>query len=257
MTVSSAVNEWVVRPGHFNKTTEKLFTSGRDVKDVIDFVSTGLKWFPYFNMSDQTLDFANKTRGDLDPIAQGLSVFSFFSDLNGVRRSIGHYFSSDDTDAGRKLFNSTMCAVNSGSESSMFLDTINIVPLKEGMKAVSGAFWGSAALLSGVDYFYQIGQIEHLSKEIETESDDDIKAVRQDELGLSYLKIVKNITTVALASIILVSLVFAGVASYMLFSPVVQLGLSTTWFVLQFVCYYYQSVIDYKKTALADIGKKA
>lgn len=258
MAAVSAVNNWVVRPGHFNEETARLFSTPRDLKDVIDAVQTGLKWFPYFDVSQSTLDFGQKVRNELGPISGGIAFFSLFSDLNDVRRKISHYFGSDDSDAGRKVFNSAMCAVNSGSESAMFLDTIKIVPLSEGMKSVAaGGYWGAAGLLCAVDFFFQIGQVEHLNEAIKNEKDEKIKAVRQDELGLAYFKIVKNICTVALASIILVSLVFAGVTSCLLFSPVVQLGISTTWFVLHFITYYYASAIDFKKATLAGSGIKA
>ena len=262
----SAFNNWFVSPGIVAKEAERLCTPPRnlaglheragapDIKDIIDVIANILNWFPYFSSSPEVGKRAKRIAKELNPISQGLSLLSFGKDVFGLPRVWRQYWQKDEG-GNLKLCTSVAVLVNSGSEGAMFFDTGKIYPLGEWMKGLSTAFWGSACFLSIVDlYTHQITEIKRLSTTISKIADEDVKAFHKDERGLAYLKVLKNVTTVALGSLILVSLIFASVGAHLLFSPV-TLGLSSTWFALHFINYFYANVLASRRDELKEAGK--
>jgi len=234
-----------IRPSFLEQEAGDALTTRVGAKDfLLETVLTGLDWIPFFNFSETTQLFSKQASRDLEPMKLGLAVPGFFYSLNAFRREYQNLKYSDDPDIHGKLFNHAMVTVNAGSESAMFLDAIHLVELKEGLKAAKGLFWGSALLLDGVDFFRQIDHAKEYQKLKTKTKDPDVKSIYEHRIRLSYLKIVQAITTIAMASITLVAILFASLAQGILFSPIVFLCLATNWVVLNLVNYFYEKVIE-------------
>lgn len=244
-------NEWIAELQSANTmkhwlltSTEGAIASADGTKDLLDLADTALDWVQYLDVSDAVKDKASQVQDGLEPVNKGLAVFGFIDGCNKLRRGATDFLQSDDPNETGKFFQTAMGTTCSGAESAMFLDAIDVVPLGEGLKACKQVFWSAALLADSVGFFFDIGEADKLSKQIEETNLPRVQALLEDKLALTHLKILQKVTLIALASLMLVSLTFAAVASHIVFSPVIALGLSTLWIVLQFVNYYYEQSIE-------------
>ena len=229
----------------------KDFSSSPDgAKTTFEGVIAAIDWMNYFNFfKGDNKEIANKTGKTLDTVKSAFAVPAMFIHLNDVRRNYQFYSETDDPDASRLLFNSSMNLANAGGESAICAHSLG-ANLGRGLKAAKSIFWGSLFFLDLVEGYRQYGLIEELRGRMEKAKDAGIKSLIDHKLKLTYLNILKSVTTIAMAVIALTSIFFASIAQGFIFSPVVFLGLTTAWVVLAIITYFYERVIEDNEMAI-------
>ncbi|NGX26863.1 MAG: hypothetical protein K940chlam6_00789 [Chlamydiae bacterium] len=237
---SSSLADWI-KPGPFSTDVKKYVSERENAKDALEGVINIFDWMAHLGYSKE---FAEAASGQLDPIKKTLAIPGFVEALGDMRDKWHILNNSDDQDAFTNLTTSTAVATLNLSESAMAVDAWGIYPLKEGLKAAKTGFWASAGLLDGISFFRELSKAEHLRKKVDGVIDPELKNIYQHRIQLCYLNVLKATTTLAMASIALISLLFASLAHGFLFSPVVFLTLCSAWLILTYTTYFYGKMID-------------
>jgi len=242
----TSVVDWV-RPSVIAEEAGKLLRQGPGIEDCLEAIINGLEWAGLYGN-----ETAKEWVEDLEPINQGLAVPSFFSSLGRLRNDFITWIDGGKgVDGAVNVFNSTLKTVKDGSKSTLFLDTINVISLKDSVKIVKGAIWGSLFFLDGISFFDQVGEAQRLREKMESLSTRQTSstAAKIEIIGhkikIAYLNVLKAVNSIALASIALVSILFASIAHGLIFSPVVFLSLTSSWLVLNFVTHFYEKMVDH------------
>lgn len=235
--------DWAIRPGFFNQKTQEYTSKGANIQDILDAASTGFDWVPYFSSNKSTLTFAETASSTFGTMAKGLALPALFSSLNETRRKWDKMGASDGSESTTEFIKSGLVTTLNTGNTIKFFDAANIVKCaSDTLKAVNCVFWTAAGILDSISLYQELGSLEQVTEEIEKETIPEVKSYKEQVKGLSYLKIAHHANTIALASLILVSIVFSSLSKMLIFSPVVTLGLSTLWFVLLFINYYYEEI---------------
>lgn len=220
------------------------------IKDSLDSIMAGFKWSQYINQSKSWQRFSTQVCDRLDPISQSLSLPAFVKRANDLRHHIGSWGSTDDIEINYKIIDSALLTANSGSEAIMFFDSIRVFSLKELANIVKGTFWGTLFSLDFVDYFRNIGIAESYYEKIQEAKDPKVKAFFESKLDFTFLKIVQNVSTIALALLMFISIFFSTFAQGFLFAPI-TLGLTTIWLALNIFTHYYGQILNTREKAFA------
>ncbi len=240
--ISATAPETWVRPSDFMKDVSDYVNTADGAQDTLDSIINCFDWMAHLGINEK---FAKHSSETFEPINQTLSIPQFFGNVSKLRDHIQKFSNSDDTDATRDIFTSSMCTAIHGAKSCMALDSWGAVSLKESMKTVKTVFWTSLFSLDAVNLYFEIGETEHLKKTIDCTNDPKLRGIYEHKLQNTYLKVLKTaVIAVAMAPLCLISILFASMAQGLLFHPAVMLSLSSAWCVLNFVTYFYERSIE-------------
>lgn len=214
-------------------------------KDLIETAIAGFEIAKCFNFQGI---FSTRACDSLGILSQGFSIPALFHDANDLRHHLVTWGKSDNWEVNLDVFNSTARTAKNASETFGFFDAMNIIYLKNWLNVTRGVFWGALFSLDFVDYFVNIANAESYMKKIQKAKDPEVKAFYEHKLDFTFLKIIQNVSTIALASLMLVSIFFVGIAEGFLFAPV-TLGLTSTWLVLNIFTHYYEQILNTKEGA--------
>lgn len=242
----------VLRPSMLVQEVSSYVSTRDGGKDTLEAVINCFDWMAHLGINQS---FAETACKDLEPVKKMYSIPSFFHHLNELRHEYTVYDQTQSSEASRKLFNRAMLTTSSGSEATLFGNSLGFVELgKEGLKIANTLFWAPLFLYESVSFFYEIEQAEFLTKEMNASYDDQVKNILNHKIQIKYLNVLKSVTTLAMASISLVSILFAAMAQGILFSCGAMLALTSVWLVLNFVIYFYERMITQWEKALP-LGK--
>jgi len=213
--------------------------------DVLETIITCLDWVPYFNVCSETAAFSEKASSQLEPMKKVLSIPEFFGDLRTYNKNWQDY-SKDNLD----IYDHSATTIRHGSESMIGLHLAGIIDLKKGLQAAKSLFWGAIFVGSGIDLYQNGVEVKEYQAKMETAKTPEAKAYFGKRITLTYLERARDIAYIALASIALVSILFASMAQGLLFSPGVFLGFATAGLVFDIASFFYKKVLDQEKIEL-------
>ncbi len=253
---SPKVDSWFGYFGEYIKTRA-------GVQDASDAVKCALKV-----TRDLADDLAVQGRcselsGKVGMLRDALAIPEFLesvTDLGGNISDLTNAYQLPGTDpvreakvalAARKLVRNGLGIACSGSESMMFFDKSQIFPLSEGVASTfEGVFWITAGVLDGWDIFDQVEESDHCYTQSKAAYDPRVRDYYQQRVELANIRLVKNITTVAMAALALVSLFFASLVAGVTAISTAMLGLSCVYIILKIASYFYQRTIDDQKKVM-------
>ncbi len=239
-TTSSSIAEWI-RPGPIWTDAAKYVKTLDGAKDTLEGFINIVDWMAHLGFEKE---FAETASHDLEPIKQTLAIPGFIESLGTMKDKWSVWNNSDDLDAFTDLTTSVAVSTLKFSESAMVVDSWGIYALKDWMRAAKTGFWASAGLIDGINFCREISKAENLQKDVEGIHSPEKKNVWQHKIYLCYLNVIKATTTIAMATIALISLFFASVAHGFLFSPGVFLTLTSAWLILTYATHFYGKMID-------------
>ena len=237
--------------GQFANDFSSMAGSRDGAKDLLEVVINGCEWMAHLGVNKQ---LAQTTSSTLQPIKQGFSIMSLFHHLDGLRDQYRVSEIKDPDQLKKDVFIHTTLGVYSAAEFAMFLNSTGIYVIKEWMKSVKTVFWMALGIFDVVNLYNGVGTIKEYRAQLDRVKMDDHREILESKINLAYLQIIQSATLVAMAAIALVSLVFASMAQGFLFNPVVMLGLSSSWLVLQFVNYFYDKIITHRENNLLQVS---
>lgn len=228
---------------HFSNDVSNFVTSSNGAKDTLDAVINACDWAAHLGIHKK---LANETAATLNPLKQGFSFFGFFEQVNSLRDVYRLYAKGEGSETAKKAYDHSLIAINNASEAAMCLDATGLYRFKEGMKAIKTTFWSTILLLDTVGFAYDVGQIDNLRQKRDGAKIPEFKEVIDQKISNLSLGMLKRVTTLAMACIALVSILFASLAQGFLFNPVVMLGLSSAFLTLHFVTTFYDKIITHR-----------
>lgn len=226
-----------------------------ELKDgVLEPITTAFSWVEHTDASKETKEFASRAVSELEPVKMMFAVPAFFKHANALRRNYQTMAKSDEWDL-HEVSENALSLTTAGSESALCLDALRLIDLKESMNLAKGLFWSSIGLLDGVGSLYETAKIDDLHarlKELEKNPNADAQFLYKSRLNFSYLKVVKQITSVAIAAISLISIFFASLAQGIIFSPITFLSLCSLGTALHILLYFYEKAIKHQEKSVID-----
>lgn len=211
-------------------------------KDTLEGIVNICDWLHYFKENDV---FFNQASYEVDRIKK---TFAFIQLIEGLGKLRDDWYVMTHSDNPEEKFvdlaDSTGSICLSTSEASIAAHEWGIYVLKEGLNTVKTIFWGSIAFLEGISFFREIEGLRHLHGEIENVTSKKNRSIFEEKIQLGYLNVLKTVTMLAMSGIMLVSLLFEGLAHGLLFHPAVLLTLGSIWLALRYGTYFYQKMIE-------------
>lgn len=216
------------------------------MRDTADLTSHAIGWMNQMPLSDATLSTANTIRDHAKKVSGGLSI---------------PLLASTGIDFFKKGFNDSEVAkrglelIGRSADAALFLDSAKIVNLKGAALPVEGAMWGAGGLYDVWDLVQQVRDSEIHGANMEKATAPEAKDLHRSKRYLANLTIIKNVTSIALAVIAIISLIFGYMAMGVMIVPIVFLALSTLFVVLNIVTYFYGRMVEDQQKLLENQGK--
>lgn len=274
MSVASTTNHTGFIQGLFTPLPQENGVHREREKDALDHVagyidtSTGswdlfrvvelvLSYFKAFSSSATAAGTAlvDRISGVINTAGIGLSIPSIITDGNTFRRSVVDFFQTQDlpysdqlrarkiSQAAKKSFLDGMTFTNTLSQASLFLDKVDILKFApQDLKVIDGIYNVTSVITDGaelVEEGFKLKQYETPQAQPRT----DLERRQLDEKKqLSWMKIAKDVASVALSAIAIGAVIF-GIATEAGVISAVILVLSTGWLTMKITCYFYNKIV--------------
>lgn len=232
----TSIAEWI-RPSYLEVETEKLLLS----PEMSDVVEAGA------NICEWTHELTGNETAHV--CAEKLEVLEKFFAIPGVFEKAGKFKASwerweNGKDSALPVVESGLLLGNKAAKLAQFTDAIGVVPLKEGLDAAKGSFWGTLGIFETIQVYRNVDAIQTLNGKIKEVADTGEKEILEHRWQITVLSIIRSVNTIAQSLIALVSIFFVSMAHGLLFSPLVFLGLTSTWLTLHFGIHFYEKIVD-------------
>lgn len=238
-----------LQPGPIADQTVKTLSSLDGIEEVTEAVSNGSEWIHRWTGNET----AGKTVEVFERINLGLSIPGFISSIGKLRDAFRAYWVADNKVKQDEVFSQTaeekvaqvgLGTLNKAAKSGMFFNEINFLSLKQGLQVLKTAFWGSLFFIDVLAGVKQYRKANNFAKAAKEEVNIAKRGILEHRVKIAILKVIKSVNSIALASISLVSIVFASLAKGFIFSPVVFLSLSSTWLILHYFSTFYKTMVE-------------
>ena len=268
MTASSGILDRFFTP------LESPFESSVDTqenKDYIDHVSEYLKtsegawdFFRVVNqaanlsqaMTPQHGELVGRVRDIADTAGLALSVPQIFSNSNQLRCSVNSLISSrnlSDSDplrtkkiaqAAKNTFVDALNLTNTCSQAALFVNQVKIFPFElSQLKILDGINNVTSAISDGIEFVGECFKLkQYHSPEIHPRNPAE-EAKLSEKKTLAWMTIAKDVASIALAAITLVSIVFGLVTHMIPLVAAASLALSAFWLAMKLASYFYKKII--------------
>lgn len=230
-------------------------TGAWDLFRVIDHALEYVKNIP--SLSDSARNLTSKVSGAISLSGISLSIPAIFTEANSFRKKIYQFAVSQDlpysdglrhqkiVQAGKGAVLSGMSLANTVSQASLFLDQVKIVDLGEFLPTVDFIYQGTSLVTDGAElieeaYKLNLYQSERPRSPRET-------AELEEKTWLSWMVVVKDVASVALAGIALVGIVFGIAASSMAVAAPAVLVLTSVWLSMKIASYFYKQILEERR----------
>ncbi|MBS0630085.1 MAG: hypothetical protein JSS30_07695 [Verrucomicrobia bacterium] len=231
----SSIADWI-RPSYLNLETEKLLASP-EMSDVVELGANICEW---------THELTGNERAE--EIGEKLEVFEKFFAVPGAFEKAGKLKASWERwlDGGpvTPIVENGLLLTNKVAKSAQFFDATGIAPLKEGLRTAKGFFWGTLGIFDSIQVVKSISEAGKLDKQIKETADREEKTIIEHRWQIAFLNVIKSVNTIAQSVIALISIFFVSLAQGIIFSPIVFLGLTSTWLALNFGVHFYDKIVD-------------
>jgi hypothetical protein len=240
--------------GYFDSTA-----GAWDLFRVVDQALEYVRKLP--SLSNAASEFTSKVSGAATLSGISLSIPAIFSDINTLRKRVSSFVCSYDLpysdglrhqkilQAGKGAFLSGMYLTNSTSQAILFLDQAKIINLAQHLPVVDLIYQGSSLVSDSfelVEEAYKLNSYQHAIPHNQLES-----AQLEEEKWLSWMVVIKDVASIALAIISIVGISLAittasiGITTaWMAIVAPLGLALSTVWLAMKISSYFYKQVIE-------------
>lgn len=248
-TTGSTIADWL-RPSYLNEETEKLLNSP-EIADVVEAGANICEWTHELTGSE----YAHETGETLETLEQVCAIPAFFEKLGGLKNS----WTKWDSGKGKftRVVQNGLMVANKAAKSSFFFNSIDLIQLKDNMKIARGVFWSTLGVVDSISVWDSIQEVKKLDEQIKETTNGEEKNILGHRWNIAALNIVKSVNCIAQAAIALVSILFVSLAHGIIFSPLVFLGLTSSWLILNFGTHFYDKMVDKWAASLPKTALKA
>lgn len=217
--------------GYFLEETKDLLTKCDGIGDVCDLVANISEWTHEATGSEKahqvgaTFEVAETAFAAPGLVEQGYNTGKHLVD--------GEY---------TKAFQSGLLVGVKGAKTAKFFNSAGL-PLLENLKIANGVMWSCLGVFDLFNIYGNVKEAHELNKKYNSATEAD-KSLLNHRFWIACLSVVKAVNCVAQACIALVGILFASIATGIIFNPLVFLALTTTWLTLNFGIHYYEKFVD-------------
>ncbi len=234
-TTGSMITDWL-RPSYLNVETEELLNSP-EIADVVEAGANICEWTHVLTGNE----YAHETGETLETLEQVCALPAFFEKLGGLKSSWTKWHQG--TGRFTKVAQNGLMVANKAVKSSFFFNSIDLIQLKD-TKIARGVFWSTLGVVDTISVWDSIQEVKKLDEKIKETTNGEEKGILGHRWNIAALNIVKSVNCIAQAAIALVSILFVSVAHGIIFSPLVFLGLTSSWLMLNFGTHFYDKMVD-------------
>ena len=244
------------KKGIWNLGVEYLTSATSGAAHLFCTIDTAAKFFPETALTSKVRTYAAST-GSVLCIPQFVEYVDDLKD-NIYKLCDAKALPESDLERSNKIFKAALGTattsvdiVNCSAEFTLFLHDAEILPLGEAVPATEGIFQVTSAISDGVDLFAtQIYKIGKYQNKLEATQVEEEKSYFQQKIYRTIIQIAKDILSISLAALALVSLFFAALLEGVVFIPPLVLGLSALYIVAKVTSYFYQMILKEEKKHL-------
>lgn len=227
----------LLRPSYLNEETEKLLNSP-EIADVVEAGANICEWTHELTGNE----YAHETGETLETLEQICAIPAVFEKWGGLKTSWRKW----DQGTGRftKVVQNGLMVANKAAKSTFFFNSIDLIQLKDNMKIARGIFWSTLGVVDSISVWDSIQEVKKLDEQIKETTNGEKKGILGHRWNIAALNIVKSVNCIAQAAIALVSILFVSLAHGIIFSPLVFLGLTSSWLMLNFGTHFYDKMVD-------------
>lgn len=228
--------------------------------DLFRVIEHALEYFKNIPaLSDSTRDLTSKISGAINLSGISLSIPAIFTEANSFRKKIYQFAVSQDlpysdglrhqkiVQAGKGAVLSGMSLANTVAQASLFLDQVKIVDLAEYLPTVDFIYQGTSLVTDGAELIEEAYKLN--SYQSERPRSPRETAELEEKTWLSWMVVVKDVASVALAGIALVGIVFGIAASSMAVVAPAVLVLTSVWLLMKIASYFYKQILEERRAA--------
>lgn len=232
----SMITDWLT-PSYFNIETEKLLNSP-EIADVVEAGANICEWTHELTGSE----YAHETGETLEILEQACALPAFFEKLGSLRNN----WSKWELGTGKltKVVQSGLMVANKAAKSSIFLNSVDVFHLKGNMSMVRGVFWSTLGIFDSINVVEVIQEVTELDKQIKETTNTEKREILGHRWQIAALNVVKSVNCIAQACIALIGIFFVSLAHGVIFSPLVFLGLTSSWLILNFGTHFYEKIVN-------------
>jgi hypothetical protein len=224
-----------------------------DFLSFIDQSLCNLKVLPSFSENEPAL--FGRISDVIYTLGIWLSIPALISDSNALRRSFAHVLEVRDlpesdplkirkiTRAAKACFLDSMTVANSFSQASLFLDRVKIFAYNAvQLRIIDGIYYVTSAIGDGAELIeecFKLNEYQSSQNDVPNPVED---AKLKEKKCLSWMKIVKDVASVALSLIAIIGILFVSTQAIPLIA-VMCLVLNTFWLTMKIACHFYNKIV--------------
>ncbi|NGX44928.1 MAG: hypothetical protein K940chlam2_00068 [Chlamydiae bacterium] len=253
MAAALVSRDTVPKTDSWDRYLSQYLTTGAGAHDFLDVVARTLQVTRELVDDLAIQDYCGRVSGKVSLIRDAFAIQEFLEavfDLKGHVSDLTDALDRPESDPGREIEvalaikNLTKNGLGlgcSGSDMMMFLDQAKIVPLSPDIaQTFEGIFWITLGVLSGWDLIDQVSESDRCHAKSQQAHDPLARDYYAKRGEVANIRLIKDVTAVAMAALSLVSLLFTTLTFY----SAAMLALSCVYVILKVASYFYQRTID-------------
>ena len=232
-------------------------TGAWDLFRVMDHALEYVKNIP--TLTDAARELTSKVSGVVNLSGISLSIPAIFTEANAFRKKVYQFAVSQDLpysdglrhqkimQAGKGAILSGMSLANAVSQASLFLNEAKIVHLADCLPTIDFIYQGTSLVTDGAELVEEAYKLNSYQSERPRSVRETTEL--EENRWLSWMVIVKDIASVALAAIALYGIVFGIAASTMAIVAPVVIVVTSVWLMAKIASYFYKQTLEDRRAA--------
>ncbi len=204
-------------------------------------------------LSESSLEQVHRISGVVGTAGASLCMPTLVTDAIGLKRSVDdlthiHQCPTSDPERSKKIAQAYKKTVINGADlgytfcqSSRFLNEANVIALGSSLPVFSGVQQVCGIVSDGNELIEESYKLHNYQADSSASTDQE-KSLMAAKKNLSWLKIAKDIPSIAMSALALVGIFFASVASSPVV-PIIFLSLSVSWLTFKVSSYFYENIV--------------
>lgn len=213
-------------------------------------------------LNDSGRDFTERLSGVTNLSGMAMSIPALFTTANGFRKNIFAFAHAQDlpySDGLRhqKILQTGKNAVTSGmtftwvlSQAALFAHEVKIIDLGKNLPVVNVVAQGASIIADGSELVEDIYKVNAYRAAQALTNNPQEGAQLEENLWLSFMRIVKNVSSLAMSTIALIAIGVGVVTSTLPIVAPIVLGLMTVWLAAKISSQLYDEFLKYRRAAL-------
>ncbi len=213
-------------------------------------------------LNDSGRDFTERLSGVTNLSGMAMSIPALFTTANGFRKNIFAFAHAQDlpySDGLRhqKILQTGKNAVTSGmtftwvlSQAALFAHEVKIIDLGKNLPVVNVVAQGASIIADGSELVEDIYKVNAYRAAQALTNNPQEGAQLEENLWLSFMRIVKNVSSLAMSTIALIAIGVGVVTSTLPIVAPIVLGLMTVWLAAKISSQLYDEFLKDRRAAL-------